>query len=474
MDSDLRPPGWDDAASRSALESALRLAMEAIDAESRDPPLLPISGEALRSMIDRPAPREGSPATEAIDELRETALAHARRNGHAGFFAYVGSPADPIGIAGDLIASAMNQNVTAWRSAPTATTIERVTLRWLDELLGFGGGGRGAFTSGGSAANMHAMAAAVLRAESREPGLTRERMTMHLSTEGHLSLDKAAQILGISPDRVRRVGVDDRRAMRVEELDESIEADRRAGLAPVFVCAAAGSTNTGAVDPLVEVAGVCRRRGVWMHIDGAYGAPAAMTRRCAGMREGFALADSLSIDPHKWLGAPLDIGCSLHRDPEALENAFGATSEYVRVHQTDEFERFAFFNEGMELSRRFRALKLWLILRVRGADAIAREIERHIALRERLGALVEASPNLERVAEGLSVACFRVRPPGADDARADALTEAALARLNATGRFLLSPTKVDGRPALRVCIVNFRTRAQDIDDLVAIASAGEG
>lgn len=448
----------------------MAVALEAIEAEAHDPALAPITGDALRAMIDAPAPRAGAPLDTVMDEVRRLVVAPARRNGHRGFFAYVGSPADAAGVAGDLIASALNQNVTAWRSAPSATEIERLTLRWLDALLGFGAGGRGVFTSGGSAANLTALAAAMLRAERADGRITRERMTIYRSAEAHFSIDKAARILGVRDAHIRSIPIDDARAMHTDALASAIDDDRRAGLAPVFVCATAGTTNTGAIDPLVEIGGACRERGVWMHADGAYGAPAAMTGRGGALRAGFAVADSLAVDPHKWLFTPIDIGCVLFRDGRAQFDAFNTTSDYVEVHQTAPIERFAFFDHGAELSRRFRALKLWLILRLRGADAIAREIERHIALRERLDAHIETTPTLERIAGGLSIVCFRVHPPGASDEAADAATTRALERINATGRFLLSPTRVDGRPALRVCIVGYRTTEAEIDGLARLAA----
>jgi len=453
------------------LRAALDVALGAIDAEARDPVLAPTTGDALRAMIDAPPPREGAPLDTVMDEVRRLVVAPARRNGHRGFFAYVGSPADAAGIAGDLIASALNQNVTAWRSAPSATEIERLVLRWLDDLLGFNGAGHGVFTSGGSGANMTALAAAMLRAERDDPDRTRDRMTIYRSAEAHFSLDKAARILGVRADHVRAIAIDERRAMRPGALADAIDADRRAGLTPVLVCATAGTTNTGAIDPTPDIAPVARERGVWLHVDGAYGAPAALGARGAELRDHFALADSLAVDPHKWLFTPIDIGCVLFRDEAAQFEAFTTTSDYVEVHQTAPIERFAFFDRGVELSRRFRALKLWLLLRLRGADAIAREIDRHIALRERLDERIAEAPTLERIAGGLSIVCFRVRPPGASDREADGATTRALERINATGRFLLSPTKVDGRPALRACIVGFRTEEKDIDGLAALAAA---
>ncbi len=282
-----------------------------------------------------------------------------------------------------------------------------------------------------------------------------------------MSLAKAARHLGLASENVRTIGIDDRRRMKVDDLAARLAADRAASLVPACVCASAGTANTGAVDPLVEIAGLAAGEGVWLHVDGAYGAPAVLVDEYRWMSEAFARADSLSLDPHKWLFAPFDAGCVLLRDEEAARRMFSLAGEYAAVTQTDPIERYAFFDHGPELSRRFRALKVWLILEVRGTDAIAEVIERNIALRQRLDARVAAEPRLEALGSELSISCFRYVPEGwSDGAGLDGLNRRILETLNAEGRVYMSPTTLDGRYSLRAAIVSFRTRAPDVDLLL--------
>lgn len=427
--------------------------------EAEDPVLPPVSGAELRALLDEPLPAEGAAPGEILATLGERILPHGRRNGHPRFFGYVCASADPLGALADGLASLWNQNVTAWRSAPAATELERLVLRWLDELVGFGGGGQGLLVSGGSAANHTALASALA-------GRPRDRVAVYRSTEGHLSLAKACRVLGVPEDQVRTVGTDARRRLVPGELERRIRADRDAGLEPACACASAGTANTGAIDPLEEIAEVCAEHGLWLHVDGAYGAPAAATEEYGWMRAGFARADSLSLDPHKWLYAPLDAGCVLLRDGEAARRAFALASEYTAVEQTEPIESFAFFDHGLELSRRARALKVWILLKARGARRLARAIAANVALRRHLDARVEADGRLEPLGSELSISCFRYAPPELPEERRDTLNRGILAELVRSGRFLLSPTTLDGTYALRVCIVNFRTTREDVDLLV--------
>jgi glutamate/tyrosine decarboxylase-like PLP-dependent enzyme len=255
--------------------------------------------------------------------------------------------------------------------------------------------------------------------------------------------------------------------MQPDALRAAVASDRAAGLLPVMVAGSAGTANAGSIDPLPALADIAQAAGCWFHVDGAYGAPAAMTASHAFLREGFARADSLSLDPHKWLFAPFDLGTLLVRDPHWLRDAYAETSEYITVTETAPLEAHAFFDHGMELSRRFRALKLWTMFQLRGADAYRRAIAGNIALREYLDARLQAEPELELLASGLSISCFRYRPAQADAAALDRINAAIQKRLVGTGEIALSPTTLDGRYSLRVCIVNFRTRREDIDWLVA-------
>jgi len=439
----------------------------ALAAEREAPVLRRVAGAALRERLDERLPRAPSSVDAVLDALRDDILPFARRNGHPRMFGYVVTSADPLGVFADAIASALNQPVTAWRSAPSATEVERLVVRWMHELTGFGGRG-GLLVSGGSAANLHGLACAVARAERRAglPAGSRHRLTICLSTEAHVSMRKAARLLGLPPAHVRVIAVDQRRRMRTDRLRDVLVADRAAGLVPAAVCASAGTANSGAIDPLDEIGDVCAEHRVWYHIDGSYGAPAVLVPAYAWMAAAFARADSVSLDPHKWMFAPADAGCILVRDDADEVRAFAEFSEYTAVQQTDDVERYAAFDHGIEMSRRFRALKVWMILKVRGADAVRDAIARDIALRERLDARIAAEPRLEPLGSELSISCFRYRRQGADDATTDALNRRIVERIIAGGHAYISPTTLDGRFALRVCIVNFRTTERDVDALI--------
>ena len=448
---------------------AIELVVAAVGAERRDPVIRPVSGQAIRALLDEPLPRAATAPDDLLAAWRDVVMPYCRHNGHPRFFGYVVTSADPLGVLADAVASAMNQPVTAWRSSPSAMEIERLVVRWLTELTGFGGAGHGLLVSGGSSANFHAMAAAIVAAEARAglPAGSRHRLTVYLSTEGHVSLRKAARLLGVAPDQIRVIGVDERRRMRVNDLAARMHADRDLGLVPAAVLMSAGTANTGAIDPLDEIVDLAAREGVWSHVDGSYGAPAVLTADYAWMAHAFARADSMSLDPHKWLFVPCDAGCVLVRDENATRRAFEASSEYTTVTQTDPIERFALFDHGLEMSRRFRGLKVWTVLKGRGADALAAAIQRDIDLRRHLDARVDADARLEALGSELSISCFRYRPDGVEDAAAiDRVNRTIVEMLVADGRCYMSPTTLDGQYALRACIVNFRTTTGDVDFLV--------
>jgi glutamate/tyrosine decarboxylase-like PLP-dependent enzyme len=442
----------------------LELAAQWLADEASAPVLRRCSGVDLAGMFDQAPPEEGIDDAALLAELRDKVLRYSRHNGHPRQFAHVCASPDPLGALADLLASTINQNITAWRSSPAAVTVERQVLRWLDALVGFDGAGHGLLLGGGSAANLHALGAAVDRTLRRHPEATREHLVLYTSRETHLSLAKAARFLGVG--HVRALPVDVERRLQPAILRAALGQDRDNGLIATMVAASAGTANAGSIDPLVELAAVSRDAGAWFHVDGAYGAPAALTPAYAFLREGFAQADSLSIDPHKWLFAPFDTGVLLVRDPQWLRAAYSETSEYINVTETDPLESHAFWDYGMELSRRFRALKLWIMFKLRGVAAYRRAIADNIALREYLDQRVLAEGELELLASDLSISCFRYRPAGADAAALDRINAAIQSRLLATGEVTLSPTTLDGRYSLRVCIVNFRTRRADIDWLV--------
>ena len=417
---------------------------------------------------------EGVPLEQLLDECR-TIMDLSRHNGHPRFFGYVASPSTPIGAYGDLIASALNANVTCWRSGAAGTEVERMVVRWLGSLINYERDAKGLLTSGGSMANMIAL----LVANRRKSGTAVARtglwnsgppMTVYASSEVHMSIAKAADILGFGRDHVREIACDERQRMRVDQLREKINADRREGLRPFCVVGSAGTTNTGVVDPLSEIGAVAGEFDLWFHVDGAYGAPGILDERKKHLFAGLELADSVSLDPHKWLYVPVDAGCLLFRDDAAAKATFSTEeADYIKTHGYVEEEAFAFWDYGIELSRRFRALKVWLTLQYYGSRRIAEAISEDISLAEYLDEVVSNADDFELLAPAeLSICCFRYIPrerPSETDL--DKLNERIMERVQKGGRAYLSNATVNGHFALRACITNFRTTKNDIDETVA-------
>jgi len=448
-------------------------------------------GGDTTAKIGSTLPLAGQPLEELLDDCR-TIIANSRHNGHPRFFGYVASPATPPGAFADLIASTLNANQTSWRSGPAATEIERTVINWLAELIGYGSGdlpAHGLLTSGGSMANLTALLMAH-RAKS-EPDVASTGlwnsgapMTIYASDQIHMSIPKAADILGLGRAQVRLVPCDDRFRMNLAVLRETIAGDLESRLKPFCVVGSAGTVNSGAVDPLDEIADVAREFNLWFHIDGAYGALAALDETKRPLFRGLERADSISLDPHKWLYVPIDSGCLLFRDEARARAAFSFDgADYIKVHEQNEAEAFAFWNYGPELSRRFRALKIWLTLRYYGARRIAGTIAEDNSIAAYLGQQVEAATDFELLAAPeLSICCFRYVPPAfqsrlqTDDETAQAAANAELDQLNTQimnavqrgGRAYLSSATIRGKFALRACITNFRTTRADIDQTLEI------
>lgn len=423
--------------------------------------------------IDAELSAEGLPLDQLLDECRAI-MALSRHNGHPRFFGYVASPSTPIGAYGDLIASALNANITCWRSGPAGTELERLVVRWLGSLIGYDQQAKGLLTSGGSMANMIALLIANRRksgADTSRRGLWNSGppMTIYASEEVHMSIPKAADILGFGRDQVRVVACDERQRMRVDVLRQRIEADLREGLRPFCVVGSAGTVNTGVVDPLTEIADVAAEFGLWFHVDGAYGAPGVLDQRKKDLFAGLERADSVSLDPHKWLYVPVDAGCLLFRDAESAMAAFSTEdADYIKTHGYSDEEAFAFWDYGVELSRRFRALKVWLTLQYYGTHRIAEAIGQDIALAAYLGELVSNADDFELLAPvELSICCFRYVPEkGMNDTELNQLNERIMALVQKGGRAYVSNATVNGRFALRACITNFRTTKADIEETI--------
>jgi aromatic-L-amino-acid decarboxylase len=372
------------------------------------------------------------------------------------FFGYVLGSNEQVAALAEFLAAALHQNVTAWRSGPAAVAIERTVVGWLADAIGCAGF-TGSLCGGGSAANLMGLAMArEAKAPANEDGV-RGDCIVYASDQVHMSIDKAVALLGIGRRNLRLVPSDNDFRIRPDALAVAIAADRAAGQRPFAIVVSAGTVSTGAIDPLPAIAAVAKANDLWLHVDGAYGALAALAR--PDLFEGLALADSLSLDAHKWLYQPLDCGCVLFREPAVARAAFSHSGDYVKVTNTDPVEAFAFFDESIELSRRFRALKLWMSLQYHGRaafrDAIALDLQHARLLEE----LIRAEPDLELMATGpLSAVCFRHR--SADN-------EALLKRVIERGRVYISNATIRGTFALRACFVNNRTRDEDVRAIVA-------
>ena len=438
------------------------------------PVLAPNYAGKTKEIVDVDLPIEGRPLDELIDECR-TVMDLSRHNGHPRFFGYVASPSTPIGAYADLIASALNANITCWRSGPAGTEIEQLVVRWLGSLIRYDDNAKGLLTSGGSMANMIALLIASRQkrgGDSAHKGLWNSGppMTIYASEEVHMSIPKAADILGFGRDQVRVIACDEGQRMRVDELVARIKADQSNGLRPFCVVGNAGTTNTGAVDPLSEIADVAREFDLWMHVDGAYGAPGVLDQRKAELFAGLERADSVSLDPHKWLFVPVDAGCLLFRDPVAAATAFSTDeADYIKVHGLTEDAAFAYWDYGVELSRRFRALKVWLTLGYYGARRIAEAISEDNSLAMYLGQLVSNADDFELLTPvELSICCFRYAPKNVAASELDQLNAKIMAVVQKGGRAYLSNATVNGKFALRACITNFRTTKADVEETLRV------
>jgi glutamate/tyrosine decarboxylase-like PLP-dependent enzyme len=401
-------------------------------------------------------------------------------------FGYVQAPGTAIAALADLLASTLNANLTAWRSAPAAVEIERVTIDWIKQIIGFDRNAAGLFVSGGSMANMAALAAA---RRAKAPAQIQDKgaqfcapaLRIYASEETHHSVAKAAALLGIGRENVHLISVDERYKINLDQLAAAIEEDRTAGHLPICVVANAGTVGTGAFDPLTQISEIARRFNLWLHVDGAYGGFAALAPSARPLFASIEEANSLALDPHKWLYLPVDCGCVLYRDPEAGRATFAYEAEYTRVIGEEADEAFAFWDYGPELSRRFRALKVWMLLKGVGLQALSEAIEKDLACARHFEKLVQNSEDFEMLAPvELSIFCFRHLPARLKRALAtaspserekieeqlDAHNERLLLALQRDGSSYLSNARLCGRFSLRGCVINYRTTLRDVEILL--------
>jgi len=435
--------------------------------------------QELRELIGgNGVPEHGMEPRAILDHAAELMFANSTLNGHPRFFGYITSSAAPIGALADMLAAAVNSNCGAWGLSPMATEIERQSVRWIAELIGYSPQAGGLLVSGGNVANMVCLIAAI-RAQAgwnvRCQGVSdSRRLRVYASSEVHTWLQKGADISGIGTDSFCPIKVDHSGAMRLDALAHAIADDRAKGLHPAVVVGTAGSVSTGAIDPLAEIAALCRVESLWFHIDGAYGAPAAMLRDAPAELRAIGLADSVAVDPHKWLYAPLEAGCALVRKREQLHDAFVFHPPYYRFDGDAEDPPTNFHEWGPQNSRGFRALKVWATIRQVGREGYVKMIGDDIELAREMHRLASESQELQALTQSLSITTFRYAPRDmrADPASADylnTLNKALLARLQAEGKVYVSNAVIGDVFALRACIVNFRTSAADVRAVIDAA-----
>lgn len=491
MDEPLAPDDTPIAALDPAAEQIREMAARVADLVAayhdglRDRPLYTRTSAAeLRQALAEPLPEEGRDFSHLVDIFRDVLLPGNRHNGHPRFFGYISAPGTAVASFADLLASTLNANVVAWRSAPAATELEHVVVGWIRDILGCGPDAGGLLVSGGSMANLAALAAARERQCGDAVSVDGVRslprdLRIYVSREAHHSIHKAAALLGIGRANVRPVAVDGRCRMDVDDLARQIEADRNAGHQPMCVVATAGTVPTGAVDPLSRVIALARREGLWAHVDACYGGFAKLAPSARPRLAGIEDADSIALDPHKWLYLPAGCGCLIYRDPQAVRSAFTLDADYTRVMEREPDEAFAFWDYGPELSRRFRALKVWMVLAHAGTRALGAAIESNLDCAHYVAELVEASPDMELLAPvELSIFCFRYLPPelrrrdGAsprspdEERELDRVNERLMVALQRQGSSYLSNATVNGRFALRGCVLNYRTTRRDMEILL--------
>jgi len=417
-------------------------------------------------LIYTPPPAQGESFETLLGFLQERVFPHHTPEPHPGFLGYVQSCPTFPAVLGDWLATGYNFFGGAWAVASGPAMLEVTVLEWFRQWIGMPEGTGGLLTSGGSTANLMALVAARHRVVGEDAGRL-PRVTVYTSDQAHSSLIRAAWIAGIPRPNIRVLPSDDSFRLRPDLLRAAIHTDRQAGLIPLGVLATSGTVNTGATDPLPELAAYCRDQDLWLHVDGAYGGFAALTSRGRDALEGLGLADSVTLDPHKWLYVPFECGSLLLREPQRLRDAFEILPDYLRDLGTTGGE-VNFADYGEQLSRYSRALKVWLCVQSFGTEAIGQAIDGGIGRAELAERLVRKSDRLELLsAARLGICTFRLHPKGVDDPAAlDQLNLKALEQVNANGHFFISTTRIRGALALRICSCGFRTTDDDIRRLM--------
>jgi aromatic-L-amino-acid/L-tryptophan decarboxylase len=448
----------------------------------RRPVFRPFPEDLADEYLNSPPPSEGQDPDAILAQFAEQVEQYPFGNGHPRFYGWVNSPPTVMGIFGDALAATLNPSNAGGNHAPIY--VERQVIQWFKQLVNFPGESMGLLVSGGSTAALTGLAVArQVKAgfDVRKEGLQNghPRLIVYKGAEGHGCNQKAVELLGLGNENLHTIPHDSAQRISVAALDAAIRRDLEDGHRPIAVVASAGTVNTGAIDRLGEIADVCARHNVWLHVDGAYGGPAILSTKYRDALSALTRADSIALDPHKWLYVPVEAGIVLVRDGEAMRSAFSLVPPYLRTDgSTTGVGGLTWLSEyGFQQTRGFRALKVWMALKHHGLDGYRKAIDKDIALAEHLAARVRAAPELElHEPQSLSIVCFRYVPPGTRPERTvlNQVNKTLCEEIQLGGKAFVSSTVMDDQFWLRACIVNFRTQPDDIDALVELVRASGG
>jgi aromatic-L-amino-acid decarboxylase len=428
---------------------------------SQYPVLARVTPGQIRDRLPAEAPASGESFDAIFSDFERILVPGLTHWNHPGFFAYFAITGSGPGILGEFLSAALNQQAMLWRTSPAATELEQVTLRWLQRLMRIPDAFEGVIYDTASISTLHALAAARERAvpSVRERGMAGRAdlgaFRVYCSDQAHSSIDKAVILLGLGQTSLRKIPCDGEFTMRTDALRAAIDEDRESGVTPLAVVATVGSTSTTSIDPVDDIATLCNDRGIWLHVDAAYAGVAAMVPEYHHLLTGAARADSLVVNPHKWLFTPFDCSVLYCRHMDLLRSAFSLVPDYLQT--TDPSSVRNLMDTGIQLGRRFRALKLWMVMRHFGADGLRDRLAEHMRLARLFAGWIDASADFERMAPvPFSVVCFRA-VPSADGSEGDAINERILELVNSSGEVFLSHTRLNGRFAIRLAIGNLHT-----------------
>ncbi|MHB2016123.1 MAG: pyridoxal phosphate-dependent decarboxylase family protein, partial [Candidatus Xenobia bacterium] len=430
----------------------------------RYPVLSQVAPGSIKDALPAAPPRSPEGMDAIFADFERVIVPGLTHWNHPGFFAYFAITASMPGILGELLSAALNQQAMLWRTSPAATELEEVTMGWLRQLLGLPQEFEGVIYDTASIASMHGLAAAreAVGLDVRSRGLSgMPRLRVYCSEHAHSSIDKSVITLGLGHDSLRKIPADDAFRMRPDALDEAIKEDRASGWLPMAVVATVGTTSTTSVDPVPAIADICEREKLWLHVDAAYAGVAALVPELHQALEGCDRADSLVVNPHKWLFVPFDLSAFFCRRMDVLRQAFSLVPEYLQTSDPTSVKNL--MDTGIQLGRRFRSLKLWFVMRWFGADGLAQRLQEHVRMAGWLAEQVKASPDFELLAPvPFSVVCLRACPSGTEDL--DGLNSAIMEAVNRSGRIFISHTRLNGKLALRVAIGNLHTTQAHVED----------